>query len=88
MRRRVLLKSAATFALTGGAMPMPAIAQPAKTATLRFVPQANLTLLDLAGSWRVKAEALRSRSQNSWLLGKRLRGRIAMTIAAGRVAFE
>ena len=50
--------------------------------------QANLTLLDLAGSWRVKAETLRSRSQNSWLLGKRLQGRVVLTIAAGRVAFQ
>jgi len=50
--------------------------------------QANLTLLDLAGSWRVKAESLRSRSQNSWLLGQRLQSRVALTIAAGRVAFE
>ena len=46
MRRRVLLKSAATFVGMGGGVPAPAIAQPAKTATLRFVPQANLTLLD------------------------------------------
>ena len=49
---------------------------------------ANLTLLDLAGSWRVRADRLRSRSQNSWLLGERLTGRVTMTIAAGRVAFE
>jgi dihydroorotase len=49
---------------------------------------ANLTLLDLAGSWRVRADRLRSRSQNSWLLGERLTGRICLTIAAGRVAFE
>jgi dihydroorotase len=49
---------------------------------------ANLTLLDLAGSWRVRADRLRSRSQNSWLLGERLKGRVSMTIAAGRVAFE
>src|SRR4051794_28344501 len=42
MKRRTLLKIAAA-----GFTPMaPAIAQPAKTATLRFVPQANLTLLD------------------------------------------
>jgi peptide/nickel transport system substrate-binding protein len=41
MRRRTLLKSAAASLLTA-----PAIAQPASTATLRFVPQANLTLLD------------------------------------------
>ncbi len=46
MRRRALLKSAATLVAMRGAMPAPAIAQPAKTATLRFVPQANLTLLD------------------------------------------
>src|SRR6185437_4806152 len=49
---------------------------------------ANLTLLDLAGSWRVRADGLRSRSQNSWLLGERLNGRVRLTIAAGRVAFE
>jgi dihydroorotase len=50
--------------------------------------RANLTLLDLAGSWRVEPGALRSRSQNSWLLGKRLLGRVALTIADGRVAFS
>jgi dihydroorotase len=50
---------------------------------------ANLTLLDLGGSWRVRADRLRSRSQNSWLLGERLNGRVSLTIAAGRVvAFE
>ena len=48
--------------------------------------RANLTLLDLAGSWRVEAGALRSRSRNSWLLGQRLRARVALTIADGRVA--
>ena len=30
----------------------------------------------------------RSRSINSWLLGQRLRGRVTLTIAAGRVVFE
>ncbi len=49
---------------------------------------ANLTLLDLAGSWRVKADGFRSRSSNSWLLGRRLSGRVVLTVAAGRVAFE
>ncbi|HVW89621.1 MAG TPA: dihydroorotase [Gaiellaceae bacterium] len=48
---------------------------------------ANVTLLDLAGSWRVKADALRSRSTNSWLLGRRLQSRVVLTVAAGRVAF-
>jgi dihydroorotase len=49
---------------------------------------ANLALLDLAASWRVRADRLRSRSQNSWLLGERLSGRVALTIAAGQIAFE
>lgn len=50
--------------------------------------QANLTLIDTEASWRVKVERFRSRSHNSWLLGKRLRGRISVTIAAGRVVHE
>ncbi len=49
---------------------------------------ANVTLLDLAASWRVRADRLRSRSQNSWLLGERLDGRVMVTIAAGRIAYE
>ena len=50
--------------------------------------QANLTLIDTEASWRVKAERFQSRSQNSWLLGKRLRSRVRLTIAAGRVVHE
>ena len=47
---------------------------------------ANLTLLDLATRWRVDASGFRSRSANSWLLGRRLTGRVLLTVAAGRVA--
>jgi dihydroorotase len=50
--------------------------------------QANLTLIDTALSWRVKVERFHSRSQNSWLLGKRLRSRVRLTIAAGKVVHE
>jgi dihydroorotase len=49
---------------------------------------ANLTLLDLEGSWKVEAGGFRSRCSNSWLLDRRLRGRIVLTIAAGRVVHE
>jgi dihydroorotase len=49
---------------------------------------ANLTLIDMNASWRVKASAFRSRSGNSWLLGERLRGRIRLTVAAGAVVHE
>jgi dihydroorotase len=48
---------------------------------------ANLTLLDLAGSWRVTADGFRSRSSNSWLLGRRLNGKVVLTVSNGRVAF-
>src|SRR5580704_12362121 len=43
-RRRFLAGGAAALAVPAFAAPV--VAQPAKTATLRFVPQANLTLLD------------------------------------------
>jgi dihydroorotase len=48
---------------------------------------ANLVLLDTSASWLVNEDGFRSRSANSWLLGARLRGRVRLTMAAGRVAF-
>lgn len=50
--------------------------------------RANLVLLDLEREWRVGERPFRSRSRNSWLLGERLRGAVAMTIAGGAVVFE
>jgi len=49
---------------------------------------ANVTMIDPNATWRVKPSAFRSRSLNSWLLGARLRGRVKLTVAAGRVVFE
>ncbi len=49
---------------------------------------ANLVLLDLEATWRVREACFRSRSANSWLLGERLHGKVTTTIAAGRVAYE
>jgi dihydroorotase len=49
---------------------------------------ANLVLLDPSATWRVREDRFRSRSANSWLLGGRLRGKVVLTMAAGRVAFE
>jgi dihydroorotase len=49
---------------------------------------ANLVLLDTRASWRVQADAFRSRSANSWLLGERLTGKVRMTVADGRTVFE
>jgi dihydroorotase len=50
--------------------------------------RANLVLLELGATWRVEESAFRSRSVNSWLLGETLRGRVAATLADGRLVFE
>jgi dihydroorotase len=49
---------------------------------------ANLVLLDLGAVTLDTADGFRSRSANSWLLGRTLRGRVAMTVAAGAVVYE
>ncbi|TML54631.1 MAG: dihydroorotase [Actinobacteria bacterium] len=49
---------------------------------------ANLVLLDAAATWRVEEGEFRSRSANSWLLGQTLKGRVRMTVAAGKVVHE
>jgi dihydroorotase len=49
---------------------------------------ANLVLLDTESTWRVTEDGFRSRSANSWLLGEELRGKVRMTVAAGRIAHE
>jgi dihydroorotase len=49
---------------------------------------ANLVLLSTGATWRVTEERFRSRSANSWLLGRKLHGKVLMTVAAGRIAYE
>jgi dihydroorotase len=49
---------------------------------------ANLVLLDTEAAWRVTEDGFRSRSANSWVLGQTLKGRVKLTIAAGRVVHE
>jgi dihydroorotase len=49
--------------------------------------RANLVLLHLRERWRVTEPGFRSRSANSWLLGRTLQGRVKLTIAGGAVAF-
>jgi dihydroorotase len=46
---------------------------------------ANLVLLDLEQTWTVREDGFRSRSTNSWLLGRRLTGAVVKTVADGRV---
>ena len=47
--------------------------------------RANLVLLDLDTEWTVEESGFRSRSSNSWLLGRTLRGRVLKTVADGRL---
>jgi dihydroorotase len=49
---------------------------------------ANLVLLDLNASYRITADAFRSRSVNSWLLGETVKGRVRATVAAGRLVYS
>ena len=49
---------------------------------------ANLVLLDLESTWRVGNHGFRSRSRNSWLLGETLKGKVRLTVAAGRAVYE
>ncbi|MDX6370134.1 MAG: dihydroorotase [Gaiellaceae bacterium] len=49
---------------------------------------ANLVVLDLNASYRITEETFRSKSVNSWLLGAAVKGKVRVTIAAGRLAFS
>jgi dihydroorotase len=49
---------------------------------------ANLALVDLDALWVAGEHGWESRSDNSCFTGRRMRGRVAMTIAAGAVAFR
>jgi dihydroorotase len=50
--------------------------------------RANVALWDLDEEWQVRPERFASRSANSCFLGERLRGRVALTIAGGRIAHQ
>lgn len=49
---------------------------------------ANLVLVDTAAEWKAGAEGWESRSDNSCFAGMRLRGRVLMTVAGGRIAYR
>jgi dihydroorotase len=49
---------------------------------------ANLTLVDLAAEWEVGEEGYESRSENCCFAGRRLRGRVLLTLAGGAVAYR
>lgn len=49
---------------------------------------ANVCLIDPEARWVVEATQLRSKSTNSAWLGETLQGRVALTVAGGRLVFE
>jgi dihydroorotase len=49
---------------------------------------ANLTLCDLSAEWVAGEHGWESRSENSCFAGRRLTGRVLMTLAAGAVAYR
>jgi dihydroorotase len=49
---------------------------------------ANLTLIDLAAEWVPGEHGWESRSENCCFAGRRLRGRVLLTLAAGAVAYR
>jgi len=50
--------------------------------------EANVALCDLDAEWTVGEGGYESRSQNSWCAGRKLTGRVLMTIAGGQVAYR
>jgi dihydroorotase len=50
--------------------------------------RADLTLVDPAAVWTIDPTRLRTKSKNTPFLKREVKGRVLMTIAAGRIVFE
>jgi dihydroorotase len=69
--------------LSGGAEPL-GFAAP----RIERGAEANVVLADTETEWEAGAEGWESRSSNSCFAGRRMTGRVLMTVAAGRVAYR
>ena len=69
--------------MSGGAAPF-GFAPP----TLAKGSEANIALLDLEAEWEPGADGWESRSVNSFCAGRKLLGRVQMTIVAGQAAYR
>jgi dihydroorotase len=69
--------------LAGGAEPF-GLPRP----TLAPGSEANVVLCDLSAEWTVGEDGYESRSSNSWCAGRKLTGRVLMTVAGGQVAYR
>jgi dihydroorotase len=59
-----------------------------KTPTIARGEQANLTLVDLDREWTAGEHGWESRSENCCFAGRRLKGRVLLTVAAGAVVYR
>jgi dihydroorotase len=50
--------------------------------------EANIALCDLGAEWTVGEDGYESRSFNSWCAGRKLTGRVLMTLSGGQVAYR
>jgi dihydroorotase len=66
----------------------PALAYGLEPPTIAPGAPANLVLLDPERAWHVDEARFRSRSANSWLLGRKLHGDVVLTLARGRVVHD
>ena len=58
------------------------------TPAVRTGEDANLVLVDLDAEWQVGEDGYESRSENCCFAGRRLRGRVLLTVAEGGVAYR
>ncbi len=58
------------------------------THTIATGKPANLTLIDLDGEWTAGEHGWESRSENCCFAGRRLQGRVLLTVAAGAVVYR
>jgi dihydroorotase len=69
--------------LAGGAEPFEV-----ERSSLAPGSEANVALCNLAAEWTVGEEGYESRSSNSWCDGRKLTGRVQMTLSGGQVAYR
>ena len=61
------------------ALPLPAV---------QVGRRADLCLVDLEAEWEVGEDGYESRSENCCFAGRRLRGRVLLTVAGGSIAYR
>ena len=80
--------AAAIAALTSGPTAALGALEPRVQTGLAMGRPVNLVVFDRSDRWTVTADSLASRGKNSPLVGRDLPGRVLLTIAGGRLAFE